>query len=82
MTTTKNGYFKEKHPGSGGGVGAFTTGVMGSGVVDVTLASPAEKIPAGEAGGVVAPGEGLRLALRLRAGLAGDRDAVTEVRVS
>lgn len=71
------------------GVATPVTGVTGWGL-DVFLASPVKKIPFGGGSvegtgkgakdGVIGPGEGLKLALRLRAGLSGDHDAVTEVR--
>lgn len=71
------------------GVATPGAGVTGWGL-DVSLASPVKKIPFGGGSvevtgreindGVIGPGEGLKLPLRLRAGLSGDRDAVTEVR--
>lgn len=81
--------FTAKTNGKGGNVVRVATPVTGWGL-DVSLASPVKKTPFGggsvevtgrEAnGGVIGTGEGLKLALRLRAGLSSDSDAVTEVR--
>lgn len=55
-------------------------GAVSSVGLDVALAAPV-RVPDGVAvGGGVAPGEAVKLGLRLSAGQAGDRDVVTEVR--